>query len=667
MVFAAPLAIIPLVALDAATARRFCWSMVGFVVFAVLGGVTWHLLSSPAARQPPRLPTDGSVADSETVTTETENRKPTDSLPKPLEPEHGFVGSDACLACHPREHASWHKSYHRKMTQLATPKAVLAPFDDVTLVDSRGWPYHLQRRGDQFWIDMVDPDWLAKLHSRQITEQDRQHPARANKQIVMTTGSHHKQAFWVASSAGRFLFRIPWSYRLDDQRWIPLENDYLNPPGSGGGSVVWDMNCIRCHAVGGQPRRNDQTYWDAHVAELGIACEACHGPAAEHVRAHQDPKRAESFRKSGEPDPTIVNPANRSHERASQICGQCHSYSGSKDHEEFTRTGMRYRPGDDLHASRFIVRYSDKPTDPWITKLLKKDPFALDGSFWRDGTIRVSGRDYNGLLESACYQQGELSCLSCHSMHDYQQPDDQLGKQMHDNHACLQCHDSYGKRIDEHTHHPPGSSGSLCYNCHMPHTTYGLFKAIRSHRIDSPSVANSVRTGRPNACNLCHLDKTQSWTARHLSKWYGFQPVELDEDDRNVAASLLWLLRGDAVQRAIAAWHMGWQPARKTSGDNWLAPFLAYMLDDPYSAVRNVARRSLKKQPGFDDFDYDFLAADEKLSEAKRKVLHVWSRRKPISRQDVEQILIIDSGDINRKTVNRLRGKRDDRDVYIDE
>src|SRR5688500_8972952 len=41
-------------------------------------------------------------------------------LPIPERPG-GYVGSNRCQACHPREYASWHESYHRTMTQVATP------------------------------------------------------------------------------------------------------------------------------------------------------------------------------------------------------------------------------------------------------------------------------------------------------------------------------------------------------------------------------------------------------------------------------------------------------------------------------------------------------------------------------------------------------------------
>ncbi len=42
----------------------------------------------------------------------------------------GFVGSDTCRACHPREYSTWHDSFHRTMTQLATPEAVIGDFAD---------------------------------------------------------------------------------------------------------------------------------------------------------------------------------------------------------------------------------------------------------------------------------------------------------------------------------------------------------------------------------------------------------------------------------------------------------------------------------------------------------------------------------------------------------
>src|SRR5438132_5228462 len=154
----------------------------------------------------------------------------------------------------------------------------------------------------------------------------------------------------------------------------------------------------------------------------------------------------------------------------------------------------------------------------------------------------------------------------------------QLATGMNGNAACVQCHQSYGADVTRHSKHAAASAGSSCYNCHMPSTTYGLMKTLRSHQISSPSAAASLETGRPNACNLCHLDKTMKWTADSLQRLYGIAAPAVAGDDKDIAASLLWLLRGDAGQRAVVAQSMAWPAAQKASGVAWMAPYLAQLL-----------------------------------------------------------------------------------------
>ena len=105
----------------------------------------------------------------------------------------------------------------------------------------------------------------------------------------------------------------------------------------------------------------------------------------------------------------------------------------------------------------------------------------------------------------------------------------------------------------------------------MPHTSYALFKGIRSHRIDSPDATVSSTTGRPNACNLCHLDQNLDWTAEHLTSWYGQPELESKTDDAGISSAIQLALSGDAAQRVIAAWNLGWQPATNISGDEGAA------------------------------------------------------------------------------------------------
>ena len=68
------------------------------------------------------------------------------ALPSPVA-DRGYATSDACRACHPSEYASWHRSYHRTMTQAASAATVRAPFAGETLVSGDdGRSYHLRRR-----------------------------------------------------------------------------------------------------------------------------------------------------------------------------------------------------------------------------------------------------------------------------------------------------------------------------------------------------------------------------------------------------------------------------------------------------------------------------------------------------------------------------------------
>ncbi len=66
--------------------------------------------------------------------------------------QDGYVSSDKCRACHPKEYDSWQQTYHRTMTQRATPQSVKGDFDNVELTDLKGVTYTLTRRDGEFWI-----------------------------------------------------------------------------------------------------------------------------------------------------------------------------------------------------------------------------------------------------------------------------------------------------------------------------------------------------------------------------------------------------------------------------------------------------------------------------------------------------------------------------------
>ena len=582
----------------------------------------------------------------------------------------GFASSSACRECHPRYHDSWHESFHRTMTQVVSPETVVAPFEGEVL-ESRGRAYRFSREGDEFFVDMVDPDWDAAVREQGLEGVVDAEPPRVKLKIVMSTGSHHYQTYWVNSALGNELRQVPWVYHIGEQRWLPAEDAFVSPPNSPRRLTVWNGVCIQCHAVHGQPGLDPESgRFVSQVSELGIACESCHGPGQEHIDFHREQgalspdeqtatpdDEAAADESSDDGDPTIVNPIRLAHDKSSQVCGQCHSYFSFSD-GEFWQSGFKYRAGDDLHATRMLHHYTQDHVQS------RSD---LKVGYWADGAMRIAGREFTAMDDSSCFKNGEMSCLSCHSMHDYETPDDQLQVGGRTGESCLSCHDSFRNDIEAHTHHPADSSGSNCLNCHMPHSSFGLLKATRSHKIDSPTARMTSEFGRPNACNLCHTDKPLEWTANHLADWYGQEVPELSDEDREVASSLALLLRGDAVQRAVVAWNLGSQPAREASGSSWQVPYLTFLMLDPYAGIRFTAYKSLREFPGFEDFKYDYLGTQEQRSSDVQQVMGRWRELNPEPDSIPAHVLMDPNGSMQIERVQALMKSRDDRPILLPE
>ena len=592
----------------------------------------------------------------------------------------GFVSSNECRSCHPQEYATWHASYHRTMTQVVGPDTVLADFEDLELwFDGR--PYNLSRRDGEFWVELSDPNGVdeviaaAQRGDISLAREMASRLPRVRRRIVMSTGSHHYQLYWYSSGSGRELYMLPFAYLIAEKRWVPRVSIFLIPPNEVEHRKAWNRDCMPCHSTGGAPgyavseiKSNRLGAPDSHTAEVGIACEACHGPSADHVAANRNPLRRYEFHLSAGVDPSAVQPERLEAARSSEVCGQCHSVNTNytfADWAQALEDGSPYRAGGELRESTYVVSRETVSESPLFQSWIEGNQRTLDEWFWPDGEIRVAGREYNGLLESPCYQGGEFSCISCHSMHG-SDPNDQLAPEMDGDQACLQCHEKFQQDIEKHTRHAVQSSGSRCYNCHMPHTTYGLLKAVRSHRISNPSVSSDLESGRTNACNLCHLDQTLAWTQEHLSDWYDAAEAAVEGDQRTVAAGVLGLLQGDAGARAILAWHMGWEPAQTASRADWMAPFLARALDDPYDAVRYIGSRSLGRVPGFASFQYDYLAPPAERRRAVSRAMHLWKLPSDTPwRGDGGRVLIRPDGTLRSDQAGRLLDSRDQRPIYL--
>lgn len=634
------------------------------------GRARWLLLLAlflpAAAAAPSRLPRPASPPDP--------------ARPRPTPPGE-YLSSSACRSCHPAEHASFSRTFHRTMTQDATPASVLAPADGAPLLLD-GRVHRLERRGDRILATLPDPDAVADAARLGKPTPDAGTAPDVTRPLVLTTGSHHEQAYWVAGGRSGELRLFPFVWLIADKRWVPRRDAFLQPPDAPPHAIRWNSNCIACHAVSGRPGHDpDRDAFNTRAVELGISCEACHGPGGAHARRHRDPvERYLAHSAHDTPDrpggdPTIINPARLPPDRSAAVCGQCHSYAYPRDEDDWWSNGyaLSFRPGQDLSPSRSLLTPAALARDG-----APRVEAASESLFWDDGVIRVGGREYNALVDSPCYARGkgehQMTCLSCHSMHAGD-PDDQLAPDRRNDQACLSCHSD--KQTSDHTHHAlpdaPGiapSAGSSCVNCHMPYTTYALFKAIRSHRIEAPSVSATLGSGRPNACNLCHLDRSLAWTQRYLEQWYGAPHVDLEGDHARLAAGAVDALRGDAAQRILAAAALGWAPALAASGQDFQPLLLAELLVDPYSAVRFVAARSLRALPGYQDLPYDFLAPAEDRARARAAVRERFAQHpRPSTRAPAERaaLALTADGAPDDEALRALLARRDTRAITIAE
>jgi hypothetical protein len=504
---------------------------------------------------------------------------------------HGapYAGAAQCARCHPDHARSFGRTFHRTMTQAASEESVRAPFDGAQL-DYFGVRARASRG----------------QHGEFVIEYQGDAIPRTRFVVDKTIGSRRYQQY-VAERAGE-LVRLPIAYHIEEQRWFHMNGAFLTPDPEPAGALEradyerhvtrWNDNCIFCHNVAPNPGKRSAAdgaeHFETEVAELGVACEACHGPGLAHTRANTDPLRRYALHLSGARDPSIVNPARLSQERALDVCGRCHGQRLTDDVEAFLRRGDPFVAGDDL------ALYS---APLWRDSTLHGE-HAFANRFWSDGTPRLTANEYQGVLQSPCAQRGELSCLSCHGMHEGD-PRGQLRPDKLGAAQCTQCHTPLASSAAQraHDHHP--AQAASCVDCHMPNVVYGVLDVHPSHRIELPDPARAAAAGRPDACTLCHVERTRAWAAEQRAALWG------GADSAPAPAASAWsevetqLYAGDPVERALAAHALGRraaQPsfarARTRALRHPAALLLEVLLHDPYPAVRHLALRSLRRAPG---------------------------------------------------------------------
>lgn len=391
-------------------------------------------------------------------------------VPRPLDGTgDGYVGDAACVECHKEAHALWTTSSHANtympVSEANLPAEVVGeeralhpPGESRFRRTDGGW--QVQTQGDS-----GQPEWFDLTH---------------------VIGRMRVRMYLAQMADGR-LQVLPGMLEEPTGRWFDYTKllfggpgtDWDTPPEVGpedgsfwtGPVRAWDAKCARCHTsghVGVAPRGTEVGLRGEH-RRLGVDCEMCHGPSAQHIVHHREKRQG--------PDPITRF---RELARAQQVsaCLRCHMESEIDDPD--------FVLGDDIFEH--------------VTPTLMLSPERIDPYG------RVLELIYDGLPFSAsrCAEEGGLTCVSCHDPHGSPHRS-QLKLAADDDRQCTRCHEEIGSDLAAHTHHPVDSSGSRCVSCHMPFLKiergHGV---VADHSISVPRLGLAGDRVAQDACTWCH-------------------------------------------------------------------------------------------------------------------------------------------------------------------
>ncbi|MCJ7595430.1 MAG: hypothetical protein MUO52_11740 [Desulfobacterales bacterium] len=344
-----------------------------------------------------------------------------------------FVGSETCKRCHERTFLEWKTSLHSRMMQDAKDEPLANIGDFETPSDSR-----------------------------HFTKED----------VDYTLGSQWKQQY--LKKEGKDLIVLPAQYNVFSGEWKayfpeePAKRD-------------WFKECAGCHATGVDPEK--KTY-----VEMGIACEACHGPGSNHVEAVP-----------GYEIHTIIQASRLTPALAAQICGSCHTRGRDKSGK------YAYPAAYQIHKGAANIRLYFDEVDP-----------ESDGKyFWPSRESKYSNQQYLDWKQSEHAKVG-VTCITCHDVHRSRSSLQVVGEvpnplvvirsktRLFEDQLCKSCHTTVQYR-SVHKIHTFGS----CVRCHMPKVAaIGEAGDAHSHTFRFMFPEASLKAGglerQPNACNACH-------------------------------------------------------------------------------------------------------------------------------------------------------------------
>ena len=358
-----------------------------------------------------------------------------------------YVGARKCRECHQGNYDGWKSTLHPYKFQKATPDIVVGDFINDNKMEINGKTTNLSRKNDDFFFTTTGPD-------------GKEHTYRVDYVI----GGFWKQLYVTELPNGE-LHILPFMWIVKTQTW--KSNAHWKK------GTIYQNACSGCHNTGTQINYDQaantyKTTW----ADLGVACEACHGPGSVHVNADDTDKAA-----------TIINPAKiPDPRRAVMVCGSCHTRGSCCEGKYGYPKG--YLPGNQLN-----FMFSEKP------KLHPND------------TSKANRQEYIDWKKSGHAREG-IACWDCHYTHR-QGNSNKYQTKLPGSSLCRSCHQVSNTGV--HGIH----SVNNCVGCHMPPIGKRATKGdVHSHQFRMISPKETIAAGglakQPNSCNACHYHKNDS-------------------------------------------------------------------------------------------------------------------------------------------------------------
>ena len=300
-----------------------------------------------------------------------------------------YLGSAACRRCHEVEQEQWEKSLHVRMTKPVAQALVVGDFSEGTRFEDHGRSYTFGRKDGKPYIAVASGGRPAETFT-----------------VDYTLGAKRYQGYLSTMADGR-IYVLPAFWHLASRRWVDWKEITPIPDGAHDLRQIWNANCFNCHGTNIVQGYDVETKrYNSTWTEMGIGCEACHGPGRPHVALMDEweknpaskPAYDNSAKNRGLTDILkVLSPRSADPRRVYDTCAYCH---GNK-----TNIFVGFRGGDryDDYALPFLVSGEIPSND-------------LQGEFWPDGRPNRFNRP-QALTLSGCFQAGAIACTNCHVAH----------------------------------------------------------------------------------------------------------------------------------------------------------------------------------------------------------------------------------------------------------